>query len=156
DPVPPRQLNPAVPHDLETVCLKCLGKEPSGRYASGLELAADLQAFQEGRPIRARPMGRLERTWRWCRRNRAVAGLLGVVALLLLGGASIALSLAVLAEGRATELEESLDKEVAARKEAADERARAVRLAEERARAIQELEKEQKRVQAELAKAKFV
>jgi serine/threonine protein kinase/WD40 repeat protein len=83
EPVPPSRLQPKVPHDLETICLKCLHKEPQRRYASALALAEDLQRFQCDRPIQARRTGPLERTWRWCRRNPAVAALLTSVGLLL-------------------------------------------------------------------------
>src|SRR5260370_42247031 len=76
EPVSPRQLNQGVPRDLETICLKCLHKEPSQRYGSALELAEDLHLFQEGRPIHARPLGRFAPLARWCRRNPAAAALL--------------------------------------------------------------------------------
>jgi serine/threonine protein kinase len=89
EPVPPRKLQPSVPRDLETICLKCLRKEPAKRYASAEALAADLRRHLEGKPVLARPMGRVERLWRWTRRNpRAAAQIvLVVLALLLAGGA---------------------------------------------------------------------
>ena len=84
EPLPPRLFQPSLPRDLETICLKCLHKEPAKRYATAEALAEDLRCFQEGRPITARPVGRLERAWRWCRRNRLTAGLLAAVFLALL------------------------------------------------------------------------
>lgn len=82
EPVSPRVLNPSVPEDLATVCLKCLQKEPHRRYATASALSADLGRWLEGEPIEARPIGRLERTWRWCRRNPLVAGLLATLVLI--------------------------------------------------------------------------
>lgn len=72
EPVPPRLLHPAVPRDLETICLRCLHKVPRRRYASAADLAADVRRWLEGRPIVARPVGLLERGWLAARRNPAL------------------------------------------------------------------------------------
>jgi serine/threonine protein kinase len=87
-PVPPTRLQPKVPRDLETICLKCLEKEPHRRYPSALALAEDVRRFLAGEPIRARPATVPERAFKWARRRPAVAALLGVLfgaGLLLLG-----------------------------------------------------------------------
>jgi WD40 repeat protein len=86
EPVPPRRLQPKVPRDLETICLKCLEKEPRRRYASAQALADDLRAFRDGRPIKARPVGRWEHAAKWAKRHPAVAGLAAaIVAVVLVG-----------------------------------------------------------------------
>jgi WD40 repeat protein/serine/threonine protein kinase/tetratricopeptide (TPR) repeat protein len=93
EPVPLRQLNPGVPRDLETVCLKCLQKEPSRRYTSAAELALELGRYERGEPVQARPIGRLERAWRWCKRNPTVAKLtisLALFVLVVAVGSSVA------------------------------------------------------------------
>jgi tetratricopeptide (TPR) repeat protein len=80
----PRSINPAVERDLETICLKCLRKEPAQRYQSAADLAADLERFVNGEPIQARSVHFLERTWRWCWRHPAVALPSAAAAVLLL------------------------------------------------------------------------
>ncbi len=89
EPVPPRRLEPALPRDLETICLKCLEKSPRARYDWAGDLADDLDRYLAGEPIRAWPVGRLGRTLKWARRRPAQAMLLAVSALaltILVGG----------------------------------------------------------------------
>ncbi len=84
EPVPPRRLQPAIPRDLELICLKCLAKEPPHRYAGARALADDLERFRNGRTIQARPAGVVARGWKWSRRRPALAALLAL-SLLVLG-----------------------------------------------------------------------
>jgi tRNA A-37 threonylcarbamoyl transferase component Bud32 len=84
EPVPPGQLRSRLPRDVETVCLKCLEKEPARRYATAGGLAEELRRWLRGEPIRERPPGRWERLGRWCRRYPAVATLTATLALLLM------------------------------------------------------------------------
>jgi WD40 repeat protein/tRNA A-37 threonylcarbamoyl transferase component Bud32 len=102
EPVPPRQLNPSIPLDLDTIVLKCLDKSPSRRYASAQALADELRRFLEGRPVVARRIGQAERLRRWCRRNRAVAALLATIAICLSVGTTVSLYFAIEASNRAT------------------------------------------------------
>jgi tetratricopeptide (TPR) repeat protein len=90
DPVPPSRLNATVPRDLETICLKCLEKEPARRYPSALAVGEDLHRFQRNEPIVARPVGPLERMLRWTRRKPTAAALvataLALVVLMIASG----------------------------------------------------------------------
>jgi tetratricopeptide (TPR) repeat protein/predicted Ser/Thr protein kinase len=86
EPVPVRRLQPKVPKDLETVCHKCLEKDPKRRYGSAEALAEDLRRFQAGEPVVARPVGVAGRAVKWARRRPAVAALLALVGLLAAGG----------------------------------------------------------------------
>jgi serine/threonine-protein kinase len=106
EPVAPIQLQPGVPRDLETICLKCLQKEPAQRYRTARGLADDLRRFLGGEPILARPVGRAERMWRWGRRNPLVAGLLAAVVVSLLAGTAVASWLAMRAQEKADEAQE--------------------------------------------------
>jgi serine/threonine protein kinase len=78
EPVPPSKLQPNLPRDLQTICLKCLEKEPRRRYESAAELAADLRRYLEGEPIRARAVSRWERVIKWSRRKPATAALVAL------------------------------------------------------------------------------
>ena len=110
DPKPPRALNDRVPRDLETVCLKAMAREPARRYQTAGELAADLRRFLAGQSVAARPVGRIERAWRWARRKpaAAAAAVLAVLAAAGLAAAGVALAYS----GR---LSDAYDAEVKAR-----------------------------------------
>jgi WD40 repeat protein/serine/threonine protein kinase len=106
DPVAPSRLQPKVPRDLETICLKCLQKDPGKRYGSSAVLGDDLRRFLDGRPILARQVRSGEKLWRWCRRNPAVASLITAVAVLLLAGTGISAYFAVQAVQEKTHADE--------------------------------------------------
>ncbi len=95
EPVAPIEFAPSVPRDLETICLKCLEKDPARRYASAAALADDLGRFLDGRPIVARPVSMPERLWRWAKRNPRIAALSAGIALVLAAYAATASVLAV-------------------------------------------------------------
>jgi serine/threonine protein kinase len=81
EPRPPRKLEPRIPKDLETICLKAMAKSPTRRYPSAAQFADDLRRLARGEPISARPVGNAERLWRWCRRYPAAAILFAAVLL---------------------------------------------------------------------------
>ncbi len=85
DPVSVRLLNPSIPRDLGTICAKALSKEPPRRYQTAEAMAEDVQRFLNGKPVLARPVGALGKTWRWARRHRALAASLAAVVVLTLG-----------------------------------------------------------------------
>ena len=114
EPVSPRMLNPGVPKDLETICLKCLQKEPSKRYATAGELADELDRFRRGEPIQARPVGPAGRVWRWCRRRPQTAALSAAV--LILGATGLS---AVLIQWQRTEVMRTKEASQRARAEGA-------------------------------------
>ncbi len=99
EPVPPRRLNASIPRDLETICLKCLEKEPGKRYPTAAALAEDLRRFQANEPILAQPVGRVERGLKWVRRKPAAAALLAS----LVVGTALATFLAIRANQKAAE-----------------------------------------------------
>jgi WD40 repeat protein len=93
EPIPPRKLKPGLDADLETICLKCLQKNPAARYRTAEELADDLERWQKGLAIRARPVGPLGAAWRWSRRHPGFAGLGAALVVTLMAiavGASLA------------------------------------------------------------------
>jgi tRNA A-37 threonylcarbamoyl transferase component Bud32 len=109
EPPPPSRLRPKLPRDLETICLKCLRKDPQRRYASAEALAEDLRRFQAGEPITARPVGPLGRGVKWVRRRPVVAGLLALSVASLLAGTGVSTYLAVLAGNRADQIGKDLN-----------------------------------------------
>jgi eukaryotic-like serine/threonine-protein kinase len=104
EPVPPTQLLPATPRDLETVCLKCLEKDPARRYGSAQELAEDLECWLAGKPIQARPVRAWERALKWLRRHPARGALaaVSVAAVLALLGGWLHFTARLRAEGKTT------------------------------------------------------
>jgi serine/threonine-protein kinase len=87
DPAPPRRLAPETPADLETICLKCMEKDPQRRYASAAALADDLRRYLAGEPVQARAIRDWERAWKWIKRRPVVSGLVAALLLAIAAGA---------------------------------------------------------------------
>jgi WD40 repeat protein len=138
EPPRPCVLNPSVPRDLETICLKCLQKSPSKRYADANALKDDLDCFLEDRPILARPAGVIEKGWRWYRRRPLVGTMAAALALLLIAVPLLLAGFWQEAEARADVEAGAHKKEAAAHKKEKEARER-----EEEARwKIEKLERE--------------
>lgn len=105
EPAEPSRFQKLLPRDLETICLKCLRKEPERRYSSAHQLAEDLQRFQNDEPIQARPVSRLERAYRWSRRKPALAGALAATLFSLLTGTVVSTYYALEAHQRRKQAE---------------------------------------------------
>jgi eukaryotic-like serine/threonine-protein kinase len=162
EPVSVRHIQPQVPEDLATLCHKCLQKEADKRYGTALELAEDCAAFLEGKPIRARPVSRMERGWRWCRRNPALAGALclGVVSLLL--GSILSLVFAFRAEAARQSEELRAESEARAKNDANQARRdvqrqlvdlRVARRAEAEQRSVADVQREKAEEEKKVAQA---
>jgi serine/threonine-protein kinase len=138
EPTRPRLVRP-VPRDLETICLKCLQKDPRKRYASAANLAADLERFLSGQPIEARPIGSLERACRWLARSPLTAGLVAALVLSVTAGFGLVLYQWQRAERSALEARIQRDRAELARADAlfhqqqAEEKAREARLQRDQA-----------------------
>jgi WD40 repeat protein len=142
EPVPVRQFQPGVPADLETICLKCLQKEPPQRYSSAEALAEDLRRFLNNEPIRARPVGSWERAVKWARRRPAVAALLaGVILVTIIGGTGIVLNWQA-AEKRAEETLEAYGREQQAKNDTQQAQAKAEAAEKETSRKNEQLRRQ--------------
>ena len=109
----PRKLNANVPRDLETICLKCLEKDPALRYVTSQALAEDLGRYLRKEPILARPVTRIERVWRWCRRNPVVSSLsVGILVVAVIAGGLLLAQRAANQEAIATAQAESERNEI--------------------------------------------
>jgi WD40 repeat protein/serine/threonine protein kinase len=147
EPTPPSRIQRGVPRDLETVCLKCLAKEPVKRYGTAEELAEELRRVRASEPIQARPASAAERVWKWCRRKPAVAALLATVAALLVAGTTISTVFAVQAAEKAELADKNASEAEKRSNEAEKERIKADGLTKDLKVKVGELQKEKEEVQ---------
>jgi serine/threonine protein kinase len=127
EPVPPSRLQPSVPRDLETICLKALQKEPEKRYLTCGLFAEDLRRFVAGEPIMARPIGNAERLWRWCKRNPRVAAMTATIFVLLVAGVIGSTISAVTISRQKDEADDAKNEAIDARNQAIDAKNQAMR-----------------------------
>jgi WD40 repeat protein/tRNA A-37 threonylcarbamoyl transferase component Bud32 len=153
-PRPPRRKNPAVPRDLETICLRAIGKHATDRYATCREMAEDLRRWLDDEPIRARRMGMLERTARWVRRNPLVACLTMALVLLTLSGLAAVTGLWQEAEAHRREADANLGEADRQRAEATRNAATAERQRGLAERAQREAEGARREAEANLAEVR--
>lgn len=139
EPPSPRKLQSRVPRDLETICLKCLEKEPARRYQTAAETAEEIRRHLRGEPIQARPIGSMAHAWRWCRRQPLVAALIAAVSIVLIAGTVVSSTFAVIAgkerdlAKRARQSEAERANEAIAAKDLANRSARTARHEKDRA-----------------------
>lgn len=146
EPVAPRQMQPGIPEELETICLKSLQKDPAARYQTCSELQDDLERFLRGEPILARPISRFERAFRWCRRNPAIA-IPSLSAMLLLVAVAVISTLAwFTTSAQAAQIAQEKEN-VTKQRDEADR----LRILENEAKLQAEKNEQQARKQAELA-----
>jgi eukaryotic-like serine/threonine-protein kinase len=146
EPKPPRALNDKVARNLENICLKAMAKERSRRYPNAKEFADDLRRYLAGQPVHARPVGRIERAWRWAQRKPTAASLVGVVALSVI---------ALIVGGWWTNwrLDSALQQTTSERTAAQLARADAVRRGDEAVEAGREIERQKGNLQLALSRA---
>jgi len=131
EPPAPRRLNPQIPADLETIALKCMEKDPARRYPTAMHLREELERFRRGEPIQARPIGRLERRWRWCKRNPLVSTLMASLVIAVTVGMAGVTSQWRRAEMQLTQLNHAVEQKQRALQRAEDSRFQIEQLTQE-------------------------
>lgn len=136
EPVSPRVLNPTLPRDIETICLKCLSKERHARYGTAQLLAEDLSAFLDGRPIVARPLGYVGRTVKLVRRHQMVSALLMLLGFSMIAGSAFSIYFAVESQQQSIQTQKAKENVEAAKKETDNLLARTTELFQESQRQL--------------------